>query len=223
LQQIPLPVEMAKNVFSSTWYQDIELAPGVWTHKPKNEQTDLWAQQVPDLQGRKMIDLGCNCGNYSFLAAKKGAAKVLGFEIGNIHFDRAVFTKQLRQSQGTDLSHLSFVRGNILDRLEVIKGFDTFNACNVLYLLGSRVHDLMKAIQNAPIDLIILQGQLKRKDRIGEYNRPGVRGYEKSGKTWGNILGTVEGLSSLVEKYGFKITKTYESRNWPLLIAKRTL
>ena len=109
----------------------------------------------------------------------------------------------------------------MLKRLSILKNYDTFNAPNVLYLLGPKVHDLMKAIEKSNIDLLILQGQLKRKNRIGEYNAPGVKGYEKTDKTWGNILGTVEGLTNIAENYGFKIENIFNSKNWPLIIATR--
>ena len=214
-------IKCNKNVFSSSWYQDIEIVNGIWTNVPKREQTELWKKYVPDLSGRKMIDLGSNCGNYSLCAIDKGASEVLGFEIDKVNFDRANFIKELRIKQGYPYHTVNFLNTNLLNNLNLISDYDTFNACNVLYLLGPDVHKLMKAIQNSKIDLIILQGQLKRNNRIGEYNRPGVKGYEKNNKTWGNILGTVEGLTEIAKSYGFIIKNQYDSRNWPLLIAER--
>ena len=214
-------IKYTRNVFSSSWYQDIEIAPGIYTNVPKKEQTGLWKQYLPDLSGRKMIDLGSNCGNYSFCAIDKGAKEVLGFEIDRTNFERANFIRDLRIKQGYPYQSIKFLNMDILKDLDVIANYDTFNACNVLYLLGPAVHKLMEAIQNSKINLLFLQGQLKRKNRIGEYNRPGVKGFEKDNKTWGNILGTVEGLTNIAESYGFIIKNQHYSRNWPLLIAER--
>lgn len=212
---------LSKNIFSANWYQDIELAPGVYTHAIKEEQTDLWLNNVPSLKGRKMIDLGCCNGNYSFSAIDKGASKVLGVDISKVDIKRAKFAQKLKTMENIAYNNIEFKNENILKNLSIIKDYDTFNASNVLYLLGPQVHDLMKAIKEYNIDLLILQGQLKRKNRIGEYNALGVKGYEKSNKTWGNILGTVEGLTNITKMYGYKIDEYHDSSNWPLLIAKK--
>ena len=168
-----------------------------------------------------MIDLGCCNGNYSFSAIDKGASKVLGIDISKADIERALFAQKLKSIENKLYNNIKFKNENILKNLSILKDYDTFNAPNVLYLLGSKVHDLMKVINQSKIDLLILQGQLKRKNRIGEYNKPGVIGYEKSKKTWGNVLGTIEGLVNIAEMYGFKVYENYESSNWPLLIAKK--
>jgi len=214
-------IRISKNIFSSNWYQDVELAPGVYTHAKKVGQTDLWLENVPDLEGRKMIDLGCNNGNYSFFAIDKGASKVFGCDIADFAISRAKFAQQIKSINNKLYKNIEFKNIDMLKRLSILKNYDTFNAPNVLYLLGPKVHDLMKAIEKSNIDLLILQGQLKRKNRIGEYNAPGVKGYEKTDKTWGNILGTVEGLTNIAENYGFKIENIFNSKNWPLIIATR--
>jgi hypothetical protein len=214
-------ISISKNIFSANWYQDVELAPGVYTHAKKVQQTDTWLKNVPHLNGRKVIDLGCCNGNYSFISIDKGASKVLGCDISKFDIERAKFAQQLKLIDNKLYENIEFKNIDMLKHLSIIKNYDTFNAPNVFYLLGPKVHDLMKAIQKSNIDLLILQGQLKRKDRIGEYNAPGVRGYEKTDKTWGNVLGTIEGLTNIAGMYGFKIENIIDSQNWPLIIAKR--
>jgi hypothetical protein len=216
-----IKVKISKNIFSSNWYQDIELAPGVYTHSKKHQQTDLWIKNTPDLTGRKMIDLGTNCGNYAFSAIDKGAKKVLGLEISKRDFERAKFAQSIKLINNDAYKNIIFKRLNILDNMNLLDGYNTFCASNVLYLLGPDVNDLFQAIEKSDIDLLILQGQLRRKYRIGEYNKSGVKGYEEKNKTWGNILGTIEGLINLATMNKFKIEKIYESSNWPLIIARR--
>lgn len=221
-----LPVNVPDNIFGgekerSGWYQDIELVPGIWTKEPKIEQTNLVRKHMPDLSSRKVLDVGCCTGIYSFLAAERKAAKVCGIDIEKLHIKRANFVKTI-WSQGTSLyNSVEFKCLDILENLSMIEDFDTLIVCNTLYLLGPDVHDFMKVVENSNIDLLFLQGQLERESRIGELNHPGVRGYEKGDKTWGNILATPEGLKKIIKKYNFRIEKIIDSRKWPLYIVRR--
>lgn len=45
-------------------------------------KSKLKAIPLPDLEGRQVLDIGCDFGFWSFLAANKGAARVLGLDRG---------------------------------------------------------------------------------------------------------------------------------------------
>jgi tRNA (mo5U34)-methyltransferase len=46
------------------------------------------------LQGKRVIDVACNCGGFSFEAVKHGAEHVLGFDVADRYIEQANFIKR---------------------------------------------------------------------------------------------------------------------------------
>src|SRR5688572_5559647 len=79
------------------WYQNIELAPGVWTNPALGDQTtDRWRILEPwvpqDLAGKTVLDIGCNAGFFSMRMKERGAARVVGIDIMPSVLRQARFT-----------------------------------------------------------------------------------------------------------------------------------
>jgi tRNA (mo5U34)-methyltransferase len=66
------------------WFHSIELPDGRWTngHKSREQMLEeLHNWQFPeDLNGKTVLDIGCNDGEWSAYALKRGAASVLGID-----------------------------------------------------------------------------------------------------------------------------------------------
>ena len=76
---------------------DIEVAPGVGPTPDIRRVRNLTDRLSPALlrmcggsfHGRRVLDLACNCGGFSFLAHRHGAAEVVGIDTRSHHIEQA--------------------------------------------------------------------------------------------------------------------------------------
>ena len=71
--------DLAAEVASFGWYHSIDLGEGLVT--PGMSKTPLLdGDELPDFNGRSVLDIGAWDGYYSFLAERRGAARVVAFD-----------------------------------------------------------------------------------------------------------------------------------------------
>ena len=97
-----------------------------------------------DFSGRTVLDVGCNAGFYSFVAALRGARSVLGFEVLPHYFRQA---QLLREILGLD------VEFRLQDGHEALKGLGQFD---IVLNTGLLYH-----LQN-PMDMLIKLAKITR-------------------------------------------------------------
>jgi tRNA (mo5U34)-methyltransferase len=80
------------------WYQNIEVAPGLWTNPNlPNHPRDRWAAIEPfvgDLTGKTVLDIGCNAGFFSMRFKQRGAKRVVAIDIDPVVLKQARFLSQ---------------------------------------------------------------------------------------------------------------------------------
>ncbi|HEY2733662.1 MAG TPA: hypothetical protein VGI70_06735, partial [Polyangiales bacterium] len=74
------PVHLQAEVDSFAWYHSIELGHGVTTKGQSVMAEMLTESQLPDFRGRSVLDIGAWDGYYSFLAERRGAARVVALD-----------------------------------------------------------------------------------------------------------------------------------------------
>jgi tRNA (mo5U34)-methyltransferase len=66
------------------WYQNIEVAPGIWTNPSlPSHPRDRWLAIQPfvgDLSGKTVLDIGCNAGFFAMRMKERGASRVVGID-----------------------------------------------------------------------------------------------------------------------------------------------
>ena len=77
------------------WYQNIELATGVWTnpalpHHPKLRWEAI-RPFVGDVAGKSVLDIGCNAGFFATQLRRLGAARVVGIDVDPNVIEQAAF------------------------------------------------------------------------------------------------------------------------------------
>src|SRR5579859_2611907 len=70
--------ELRRRVDSIVWYHSIDLGDGIVTDG--FSKTFLEGPQLPDFAGRTVLDIGAWDGYYSFLAERRGAARVVALD-----------------------------------------------------------------------------------------------------------------------------------------------
>lgn len=216
------------------WYQNIRFGLMLDTRRSPlrslakdvlriRTKDDNLISSLPDLSGKRVIDIGCNAGLYSINASLRGASHVLGADKSPAFVAQARDVLEIFRRLGKPVGAVEFRQvEDINDELALLDDRDVFMACAVLYHLGP-VDRLKQRIAASPIRQLVLQGNTVRLKKIGEKNRPGVPGYEPENQTWGNVLSGVEGLSSFAESMGFRVDEVrYPTDQYPVINASRS-
>ena len=157
-------------------------------------------KNLPDLRGRSVCDIGCNCGLYAVYMSQRGALKVTGYDrsesvvqptntglpLQNV-VEQAYFVKNLFSLAGAmNLNGVEYIACdlNLLDFSSL--NCDFFFSCCVLYHFGDRFEHIIREIHQR-IPEVFLQTNLGHKG-------PLLARYA-----------SVEFHKTLLEKYGYTV------------------
>jgi len=190
------------------WYQSIEVLPGLRTRHPMPAKTQPVIDNLPDLTGQRVLDVGCNSGLYTFEAAACGAALAVGIDYRPEAIEQANWLRRVWLGARPEAAVASFVEGNILDRLDLLEGADTVIACCVLYHLTRGLHEFMAALAKSTVRTAIVQGNLgrARKSKPGEIEAVVCDGVTSG--TPARLVFNLPQFDSLFAAYGFRRTWT---------------
>lgn len=194
------------------WYQCIDLGDGLLTKDVGGGRDifadwdipgPLWRQilkDLPDLTGRRVLDIGCNAGYMSFEAKRLGAASVLGIDSNfgavNSFVDQAVFCREV-----LDLE-VEFREQSFFDLDE--PPFDVVLFCGVLYHLEdwSAGLDKLASLATPGDGVVILETAIEPRTLA----LPGMRDYHCDTATY--FVPSMSVLIELVRERGFAIEST---------------
>lgn len=193
------------------WFHQIDLGHGVSTKvepaadEPLDHPRETWEhvrRVLPErLDGRSVLDVGCNAGFYAVEAKRRGAARVLGVDAQRHHVLQAGF---VRDALGLELD---FRRLSVYDLSPRTVGeFDVTLALGLIY----HCKHLVLALENlwrVTRDLLVLETDLyvpdaetAPRDRLLRVvaNPPGA---QEAIHNW--FLPTADALAALLETAGF--------------------
>ena len=81
--------EIRQWVESQSWYQRIPITDDIETPGRFNSQLRFELIDFGELQGKTVLDVGCNSGMYCFEAKKRGASKVVGIDVNEERLTQA--------------------------------------------------------------------------------------------------------------------------------------
>src|SRR5205823_4150675 len=89
------------------------------------------------LEGKRVLDLGCNAGFWSLLAIESGCDFVLGIDGRQMHVDQANLVFEVK---GVDPQRYEFVQGNVFDSEVFERGpFDVVLCLGLMYHVSKPV------------------------------------------------------------------------------------
>jgi SAM-dependent methyltransferase len=187
----------------------------------RKTKVEILLESLPDLTGKRIIDIGCNSGLYSVEASCRGAGFVLGVDINPKAIMQARDVAEIFRKLGRVVGNCEFRTVDINNNLYLIDNMDVLMACCVLYHLGPL--DRFKArIVQSKIHSLILQGNTHRLSRIGKYNNPSADFYNRENKKWGNVLCDINGMIDFCCSMGFRVEKVaFLTHSHPVVIAVR--
>ena len=109
------------------------------------------------LEGKRVLDLGCNAGFWSLQAIRAGCDFVLGVDGRRMHVDQANFVFEVK---GVDRDRYEFVEGNVFETdLEKHGPFDVVLCLGLLYHV-SKPMELMERMTAVNSDVILIDTTL---------------------------------------------------------------
>lgn len=175
-----------------SWYYPIEFGYGVTVRPELRGDRHIgeanWrflADHLPDLHGKRVLDIGCNAGLYALRMAQAGAREVVGvdFDVRQAEFVREWF--------GGDPERIRFVAGDAKTfDFSTLGRFDLACLFCVVYHLGDAADRVLAQLAEIA-DTVVLQGNLPR-----------VTGDKYRERTHQELAG-VSGMTALLRAHGF--------------------
>ena len=215
------PLEIGSEVIHERTYPHFKERPEYLENRERGRSKweFIIEKNLPDLRGKRICDIGCNCGLYSIYMLQLGAKQVTGYDrnassiqptnselpLQNV-VEQAYFVRNLFCLSGmTNLSRLDFKECdlNTLDFTSL--QYDVFFSCCVLYHFGERFEEAIRSIHNR-IPIVFLQTNL------GHKNSPLAK------------YASIEYHKTLLEKYGYSVrVDAPENYAYPIIMGRKSL
>ncbi len=148
------------------WHYAIELPGGVRTpifdpeHAVRHEQRrrhffEPLVQWLGGLQGRRVLDLGCNAGFWSLAALRAGADHVRGIDGRQMHVEQA---QLVREALGFDAERWAIGVGDVLGT-DLGTGWDVVLCLGLLYHLD-RPRELIERIARTGAPVVVIDTEV---------------------------------------------------------------
>jgi len=153
-----------------------------------NNWDNFLCKHLPPFDSKRILDIGCNAGIYTFRMADAKAKEVVGIDRSIV---QAEYVKSWFIQNGKDYSSVKFVKADVAKyRLQNLGNFDFVCMFCVAYHLREYADRVMKQLSDIT-PAVALQGNLRRLTH-SKYN---CKPYYE--------LGGVEGMKNLLIKHGF--------------------
>ena len=186
--------EILKRIKEYSWYTPIDFGNGIIATGNFKVSTALenihfgmgkWQyiieRNLPDLQGKRVMDLGCNNGIFCIEMARRGATDVIGVDSEKTWPNwksQAEFVKEALEWRCRTKYPIRFVDSD-MDRISYFNfgRFDVVTAlCSIYYLEEDRMYSLLKHLRETS-DLVLIQGNTRREDQTPEVHRRALPEY----------------------------------------------
>ena len=188
------------------WYQNIDLKNGMMTktrriwREPADHPRGRWeavASAFPEsFEGKSVLDVGCNAGFFSFVAADRGADYVCGVDYNEKYIAQAKFANEVRGDR------VDFRVGAVSDLRDLGRTFDVTLCIGLLY----HVKDLLGAVReiaHVTKSVAIIESAIHNDDD----KLPLVRVADGDTSLPGSWHPNIAALRALFEKTGFERTE----------------
>jgi len=221
VRQLEQQIQVLSPNGQNSWYYHLHFGYGVAVrpdlkrdpHSGENNWAGFLSKHLPDLEGKRVLDIGCNAGLYDLRMIEAGAVEVVGVDV-DARIRQAEFVQDsFAQKTGRDYSRVRYVAADVTKfDLTSLGTFDLTCMFCVAYHLGVHINEIMQQLSQIT-PAVALQGNLVRLTKKKYRDRP----YQH--------LAGVRGMVELLETHGFgdvKITAP-EGHQKPLVIGVRSV
>ncbi|MFL6829675.1 MAG: TIGR04290 family methyltransferase [Sphingomicrobium sp.] len=148
------------------WFHNLDL-DGVWT-APGHFLGDYpgakfrrFARELPDVEGKSVLDIGCNAGFYSIEMSRRGAARVLGIDSDERYLAQARLASEV-------LGHddVEFAKLDVYDVGAIGERFDLVIFMGVLYHLRHPLLALDLIREHVARDALLFQSMQRGSNQV---------------------------------------------------------
>lgn len=135
------------------WYQTIRLDSEITTPGREECGDHLWLNMkkiLPfSLEGKRVLDLGCNAGRYCIGASLLGASEVIGIEAKEHWHAQAILIKEWFEKKQQKKLNVSYLLGDMRTEIDSLSGrFDIVFAIASLYYLKEGKEEFLEKLCN---------------------------------------------------------------------------
>ncbi len=151
------------------WFQNIDLdgvktAPGHFLGDYPNCKWQRFQHAIPDdLQGKSVLDIGCNAGFYTIEFKRRGAGRTVGIDSDERYLDQARLAAEVC---GADIE---FIQMDVYEVASLRERFDVVLFMGVLYHLRYPLLALDILHEHAVGELMVFQSMLRGSSRTARY------------------------------------------------------
>lgn len=169
------------------FHHDVELPYGLSTQPPDLSRREGELMRVHDvmvqawpamlemcggsLAGRRVLDVGANCGGFTLQAVRDGAEQALGIDVADHYIEQAQFLKEALEVDEVEFRKMA------IDELEpeLVGSFDVSLCLGVLYHLENPVLEMRK-LAAVTRRLMVVDSQLDTRRPNAPYWRMNIAG-----------------------------------------------
>lgn len=160
---------ISKNIKNlGKWFHNIDLkgiktAPDHFLGDYPNVKFQSFAHAIPDnLEGKSVLDIGCNAGFYSLEMKRRGAERVIGIDSDDIYLNQAKFAARVSELD------IEFRKMSVYDVAALKEKFDIVIFMGVFYHLRHPLLALDLLYDHVVNDTLIFQSMLRGTNDIDE-------------------------------------------------------
>lgn len=183
-----------ERIAEETFYQPLEFGNGIVANNWAGEHTGnafefglkkwhyIIERNLPDIQGMRVLDVGCNSGLYCIQLARNGAREVVGIDselTWKPWKEQACFYKEAIEWRCETTYNVKYIDAHMSTIPELNLGkFDLVIAlCCIYYLPDEEIHKLLSFFFESGCPRVLLQANTNRQDQSAEVHRRALSRY----------------------------------------------
>jgi len=156
------------------------------------------------LEGKRVLDLGCNAGFWALSAAQAGCDYVLGIDGRQMHVDQANFVFEAKE---VERERFDFFSGDLFEtNLRRFGTFDVVLCLGLMYHISKHV-ELMEKISEVNSDVLVIDTTLSvANGSFLELRRESTKGFRMAVDRGLVMHPTKQAVRDLVEEFGYSVS-----------------
>ena len=156
------------------------------------------------LEGKRVLDLGCNAGFWALSAAQAGCDYVLGIDGRQMHVDQANFVFEAKE---VERERFDFFSGDLFEtNLRRFGPFDVVLCLGLMYHVSKHV-ELMEKISEVNTDVLVIDTTLSvANGSFLELRRESTKGFRMAVDRGLVMHPTKQAVRDLVEEFGYSVS-----------------
>jgi 2-polyprenyl-3-methyl-5-hydroxy-6-metoxy-1,4-benzoquinol methylase len=167
---------------------------------------ERYTRLLPFIPGSRILEIGAGEGVLALLLSRE-KEKVYALDISEFRHKKGLNLQNVWRKKGISVDRCEMIHANLVERLDLLEDIDTVVAVRVIYYWRDEIYPMFEMISRHAKH-VVLCGNASKLSRYNE-NRNKYLFYS-----------TVEGMMSILENNGYRIT-TIDERGDPIVVGTK--